>query len=371
MQVNDLDSSDSLMTKAMSPSYLHYPPPAVFLANIHSSDCLKLAAELHLTSLPFSFFPLLARDDSRMDLYHANRPIGSSSIQMSPSGSVQLQAEANTAGQYDYMVLPMETSPFIPSISNPCTEGMQINHVPDGIEIGIPDLKMEVVESTQMQPAEQHQYRSPTNLDTFVSANSASNGVPGPTSSLPESNESGHLHQVLPCSGSTCWELPFLQGWLIGQSQAGSFPPLSFNGASHDHSSQNLGMGPATLTPDLSTSNIEAPVIYPAIAGSINLPAVAARSGHQKRFSRSPLIPASESVERAAPMNITYEGSNTRPIMSRIQSELATLAAAAAAELPCTVKLRIWSHDLKNPIAMLNAEHCLLTIPHAVLCRYA
>ena len=371
MQVNDLDSSDSSMTKATSPSYLHYPPPAVFLANIHSSDRLKLAAELHLTSLPFLFFPTFARDDSRIDLYHADRPTGSSSVQTGPSGSVQFQADANTAGQYDYMVLPMETSPIMSSRSNPCTEGMQINYVPDGMENGIPDLKMDAVESTEMQPAEQNQHRSSANLDTPGGTNSASYGVPGHISSLPESIKFGHLHQVLPCRGSTCWELPFLQGWLMGQSQAGIFPQLSLNGA-HEHSSQNLGMGSATLPPDLSSSNNEAPVIYPAIAGSINLPAVAARSGHQKRFSRSPLVPVSDSVERAAPINITHEGSDTQPFMSRIQSELATLlAAAAAAELPCTVKLRIWSHDLKNPTAMLNDEQCLLTIPHAVLCRYA
>ncbi|CBI37214.3 unnamed protein product, partial [Vitis vinifera] len=251
-EVNDLDSSDSSMTRATSPGYLHYPPPAVFLANIHSSDRLKLASELHLASLPFSFIPSFARDDSRIDLYHTDRPTGSTRVQMGSSGS----------------------------------------------------------------------HRSSANLDTFSGANSASR--------------------------PKYWELPFLQGWLMGQSQAGVSPMLSLNGASHEHSSQNLGM---------------------AMAGSINLPGVAGRSGQQQRFSRSHLISVSESVEQAASINIAHEGSDTPPIMSRIQSELAaSLAAAAAAELPCTVKLRIWSHDLKNPSAVLNAEKCLLIIPHAVLC---
>ncbi|KAI3676119.1 hypothetical protein L1987_85718 [Smallanthus sonchifolius] len=40
-----------------------------------------------------------------------------------------------------------------------------------------------------------------------------------------------------------------------------------------------------------------------------------------------------------------------------------------ATELPCTVKLRIWSHDLKDPCALLKAERCRLVIPHDVLCR--
>ena len=372
MQVNDLDSSDSSMTRATSPGYLHYPPPAVFLANIHSSDRLKLASELHLASLPFSFIPSFARDDTRIDLYHTDRPTGSTRVQMGSSGSVQFQADANAAGQYDYMVFPMETSPVLPSCSNPSTEGTQINYVPNGMENGIPDPKVDAMDSTEMQPVEQDQHRSSANLDTFSGANSASRGVPGHISSLPESIELGHLHQFLPCRGPKYWELPFLQGWLMGQSQAGISPMLSLNGASHEHSSQNLGMGSAILNPDLSTSNIEVPVISPAMAGSINLPGVAGRSGQQQRFSRSHLISVSESVEQAAPINIAHEGSDTPPIMSRIQSELAaSLAAAAAAELPCTVKLRIWSHDLKNPSAVLNAEKCLLIIPHAVLCRYA
>ena len=51
----------------------------------------------------------------------------------------------------------------------------------------------------------------------------------------------------------------------MGQSQAGIYPVLSLNGATHEHSSQNLGMGSAILNLDLSTSNIEVPVISPAM----------------------------------------------------------------------------------------------------------
>ncbi|KAJ9682979.1 hypothetical protein PVL29_018818 [Vitis rotundifolia] len=320
-------------TSATSPGYLHYPPPAVFLANIHSSDRLKLASELHLTSLPFSFIPSFARDDSRIDLYHAN---------------------SRCTCSWPIMVFPMETSPVMPSCSNPSTGGTQINRVPNGMENGIPDPKMDAMDSTEMQPMEQNQHKSSANLDTFRGANSASRGVPGHISSLPESIEFGHLHQFLPCRGPKYWELPFLQGWLMGQSQAGISPVLSLNGASHEHSSQDLGMGSAILNPDLSISNIEVP-IWPATTF----------------FSRSHSISVSESVEQATPINIAHEGIDSPPIMSRIRSELAaSSAAAAAAELSCTVKLRIWSHDLKkNPSAVLNAEKCLLTIPHAVLCK--
>ena len=51
-----------------------------------------------------------------------------------------------------------------------------------------------------------------------------------------------------------------------------------------------------------------------------------------------------------------------------VGSELTTsLFSAGAAELPCTVKLRVWRHDIKNPCVTL--ERCCLTISHAVLCR--
>lgn len=64
-------------------------------------------------------------------------------------------------------------------------------------------------------------------------------------------------------------------------------------------------------------------------------------------------------------------GGNSVPMISRIHSDLAaSITATAAAELPCTVKLRIWPHNLKNPCASLNTERCLLSVPHAVLCRY-
>lgn len=240
MQVNDLDSSDSSMTRAKSLGYLHYPPPAIFLTNIQSSDRLKLAAELHLASLPFSFFPSFAREDSRIFFYHANRPTGSSSVQMGPAGSVQFQADGNVAGQYDYMVFPMETSTVMPSGSIVGTEGTQLNRIPSGMENGIPDTKIDAMESTDMQQLEQSHHRSSENLDALDGANSASRGVPGHVSSPPESTEPGHLHHL--CRGPTFWELPFVQGWLMGQNQAGIFQILSLNGFSHQHSSQNFGM---------------------------------------------------------------------------------------------------------------------------------
>ncbi|KAK3132396.1 hypothetical protein QOZ80_6AG0520790 [Eleusine coracana subsp. coracana] len=52
-----------------------------------------------------------------------------------------------------------------------------------------------------------------------------------------------------------------------------------------------------------------------------------------------------------------------------IGSEVPTsLFDSSGAELPCTVKLKIWRHDIKYPYATLHPVACCLTISHAVLC---
>jgi activator-of-BECN1-regulated-autophagy protein 1 len=126
----------------------------------------------------------------------------------------------------------------------------------------------------------------------------------------PQSNENNVMeseptNQLLPLVDSTHWELPFLQGWLIGQSQAGQ----------------------QTVQPG------------DQVGGS-------GRSGPSRQRS---------SGQR------DESGSQTAEIAS-------SLAAAAAAELPCTVKLRIWPHNVEDPCAMLDSDKCRLIIPHAVLC---
>ncbi|KAG2302338.1 hypothetical protein Bca52824_030989 [Brassica carinata] len=43
-------------------------------------------------------------------------------------------------------------------------------------------------------------------------------------------------------------------------------------------------------------------------------------------------------------------------------------AGVALTELPCTVKLCVWRHDMRDPFAQMKSDSCLLTIPHVVLC---
>jgi activator-of-BECN1-regulated-autophagy protein 1 len=45
-----------------------------------------------------------------------------------------------------------------------------------------------------------------------------------------------------------------------------------------------------------------------------------------------------------------------------------SLFDGSSAELPCTVELKIWSYNIKNPYDTLYPEACHLTISHVVLC---
>ncbi|CAK7349488.1 unnamed protein product [Dovyalis caffra] len=359
-EVNDLDSSDSSMTQATSPGYLRYPPPAVFVTNGQSSDRVNLASELPLMSLPFLFVPSFSIDDSRID---ANRHVTSSTMQVESSTSMQLQLDTNAADRYDPLVTPMETFPAVPSSSYTGAEGMVSNSFPSGMGSGVSNTREDVMETDEMQLVVGNPQGNSASVETFGLGNSATDGVTAHTSVRQQSTDFGQLQQFLPSRDSTRWELPFLQGWLMGQSQAGVPSTLPLNSGSREHSAQYIG--PSSLTSYLSTQNVEAAVVSLAMPGTTSLSGVSGRSGLRHRISRS-RFSVHESGESVAPINMQHEGTENQPIFNRIQSEIAT--SLAAAEFPCTVKLRVWSHDIEHPCAQLNADKCRLTIPHAVLC---
>lgn len=202
-EVNDLDSSDATMAPATSSGYLHYyPPPAVYMGNMHRIDRLSLAAELPLMPLP-----LFSSDQ-----------------------------------------------------------------------------------------------------------NSASNMEISEVESVPEFRQDLLRDRVR-------WELPFMQGWLIGHNQAATTTATSAS------------------FPELANPN--------------------------PGFPETSLV-MPYNMNQNGQVNESNDGQN--PIIGRIQSQLSASLTATSAELPCTVKLRIWSHDSKNPCGLLKAEKCRLTIPHAVLC---
>ncbi|XP_024193353.1 uncharacterized protein LOC112197055 isoform X2 [Rosa chinensis] len=316
-EVNDLDSSDSSMTLATSPGYLRYPPPTVYLADAHSSDRTSLADGLPLMSLPFLIWPSFARDSGRISMQRSDVDTGSSSAQqrVDPSASVRLLTYSTPSGQYELLLSPIE-----PNSSSPAPEDTGNSPFLSEMETEVSQSAMGTLEPMEVQP------------------------------------ESRSNH-IFPFGDSTYWELPFLQGWLIGQTQASQRNMRLVSDSAHDNPSTNGEM------------DSPAPITSSVISTGVNQPRVTGRSSSRHRTSRSHMLSAIGSNEGAGFNNIAHGESEPQPVVSRIQSELAnSLAAAAAAELPCTVKLRVWPHDVKNPCAPLDAERCYLTIPHAVLC---
>ncbi|KAG5560495.1 hypothetical protein RHGRI_003720 [Rhododendron griersonianum] len=259
-EVNDMDS-DSSMTLATSPGYLHYPPPTVYLADAHSAH------------------------------------------RVGPSTSVRLLTYSAPSGQYELLLSPMEPSTStVPEEQQATSNFMETeNAVP-------PPAINDAMESAEVEPEDRS-------------------------------------NQLFSFSDPRYWELPFLQGWLIGQSHAGQRmrrPPDS--GAYENSSAFSEIENPAVMVPS----------VVPSRVGQSR---VTSGSDSRHHSSHARMVPVTGSSEGVSSNNTT-----------RIQTEIATslTTTVAAAELPCTVRLRVWTHELKDACTPLDADR--LTIPHAVLC---
>ncbi|KAJ9154077.1 hypothetical protein P3X46_027453 [Hevea brasiliensis] len=309
-EVNDLDSSDSSMTLATSPGYLRYPPPTVYLADAHSDGRLGLVDELPLMSLPFLIQPSFSRDVGRIPLQQNDGDVGSSRVQqrLDPFTSVRLLTYSTPSGQYELLLSPIE-----PNSSSPVPEETRTDSLMGDIDNEAPQFAMDIVETAEVQTVERN-------------------------------------NSTLPFGDRLYWEVPFLHGWLVGQSQTARHTMGSLSGLAHE----NLRAFGGT------ENHASSPVIPISIGQSRG----SERSGLHYRSSRSQTSATGSGVG-----SMGRSENDALPVASRIHSEFATsLAAAAAEELPCTVKLRIWPYDVKDPFAPLDAKRCRLTIPHAVLC---
>ncbi|XP_061368594.1 uncharacterized protein LOC133311554 isoform X2 [Gastrolobium bilobum] len=348
-QVNDLDSSDSSMTEATSIGYLQYPPPAVFVTNIHPGTHINLSSELPYMSLPLFLMPSYTVDESRVELQNASDDVGSATMQVESSAIVQSQTDINTTERYDTALSISE----IPTSSHPGAEYNAHTTVPNQMRIGVSNLTMGGMETceAETEPVEASQHENTANLYSL-------DGV------LRGLSEFGQVHQFFPSRNPSRWELPFMQGWLMGQSQVGVPSMLPHIGGSRESLPQQIGS--STMASDMSTTNVEVAMSSSGMPHGTSISGAAVRSGLQNHFLQSRL-PVSDSGNLASSINAARNELDSQNIINRIQSELAaSVAAASAAELPCTVKLKVWSHDLKSPCAPLN--RCRLTIPHVVLC---
>uniref|UniRef100_A0A1J3D5G1 Activating molecule in BECN1-regulated autophagy protein 1 n=1 Tax=Noccaea caerulescens TaxID=107243 RepID=A0A1J3D5G1_NOCCA len=339
-EVTDIDSSDSAMTRATSPGYLRYPPPAIFFTNTQSGCRTSMTAELPLVPLPYLLLPSYSADDPRIQYsIGAPGPRNAQSRFQSNQSSVE---HGNRTMSPPPPPLPLATSGD-PSGSY---------HVPEN--------------SANSTFATQAGARTSTTavdpMDVDEAQPVGRNRVPSQVSSQSDLLEFGQLQQLFHLRDRVSWELPFLQGWLMAQSQAGANPVVLPSGSSgHVNSTPYTGSSASHS----STASLEAAVASLEIPGGVNLYGVSARGDSRDRISQSRFA-GSGLAEGLSARNAQLEGADAQPVVNRIPSELAT--SIAAAELPCTVKLRVWSHDIKDPCAILKSDKCRITIHHAVLC---
>ncbi|CAN4120597.1 unnamed protein product [Withania somnifera] len=268
------------------------------------------ANELPIMSLPLMIWPSICRGDPRMPLQQSNADMGSDSTQnrAETSASIRLLTYSTPSGQYELLLSPIE-----PNLSPP-----------------------------------QEAQTGPSVRDTENASNPA---VDIMETDVPAEERN---NQFFPFSDPAYWEFPFLQGWLVGQSQAGQRAIHS------EHSGATNSVS--------AYGEVEHPPAVPSVISNSNHPR-SGRTGSRHRSSRSRAISVAGSGDGAVPMNIVHDESDSQAFMRRFQSEIATsLTAVATSELPCTVKLRVWPYDVKDPCVLLDAEKCRLMIPHAVLC---
>ncbi|KAJ4871423.1 Transducin family protein / WD-40 repeat family protein [Raphanus sativus] len=326
-EVTDIDSPDSAMTRATSPGYLRYPPPAIFFTNTQSGSHTSMAAELPLVPLPYLLLPSYSPDDPRIQ--HSTATTGPRSA---PS---RFQSNQSSVEHGSSRTMSTPPPPPLPLAMSGDLAGSP--HVPENslARARASTTAVDAMDIDEAQPV-------------------GGNRIPRQVSSQSDLLDFGQFQQLFHSRDRVSWELPFLQGWLMAQSQAGVLP-TGGSGTAPPHA----GSSSASHS---STASLEAAVASLEIPGGVNLYGVSA-SGHTRdrtRFAGSGLAGGLPS------RNAQQEGTEAQPVVNRLPSELAT--SIAAAELPCTVKLRVWSHDIKDPCAILRSDKCRLAIHHAVLC---
>lgn len=391
-EVNDLDSPDSTLTFATTSGYLQYPPPAVLFANINSSIQSLVEAKMPVMPSPYLFLPTFLKDDVTTSLQLVGRGTGlSANDQQRPDGPTSnLQGSLNWGSQLDNSVTLMEMSPaethgssFIDTDFHSLAPRVETSNY--GSLVGS-------TESTNGQASSWFLHRYTSNAertdvpnavpvalripirqtragaDSNLAINSPSSSGNAEIQMLLRSMEAGQVQQFIPVTDSASWELPFLQGWLMGQSHAGLHSLLPANNTFHGSLSTALGTGPNLLA-DLSYNRgMEALIASSAIVTTANHSRGTGRTGSRSR-NRSRTIASTGVGEGSTFLNAQNDEPQPHSGPAGIETENASsLATATTAELPCTVKLRIWPHDIQDPCASLDPETCRLTIPHAVLC---
>lgn len=317
-EVNDLDSPDYPLTLATTTGYLPFPP-AIVVADVKDSHYIDDEDRMHFMPSYFSW-PTSVRDRGP-PLQQYSMATGGVNWQQGSEFSQQ-QAYSNGGNLHD-QTMPMEVSlERETAVDNSLFAVMGIAPAHTGT--------MNLVNTDEPYPAMSHNISSAA-VESAPAINSSNfSGSTQPV--MPMRSDDGHFLQYIPFGDLASWQLPFLQGWVMGQTHAGLQMTMPLNSAFQG--SVPPALGSELVVPDL-----------PLMHNVRTVPASSARAICPSRDLR-----------------------NSSRHRSRSRQMVTTNLGEAAAELPCTVKLKIWPHDIRVPCAPLDPDRCLLTIPHAVLC---
>lgn len=367
-QVDNIESADTPLTLATSSGYSNYPS-ALLVTNTNSRFCPHLESNV---ASPCLLFPAYVRDDGILQVLGND---SSSTSAQQRSSLVQVATLDTENQQHDQFATSMDVCPGEPTASN---DMVDLVPVPASNEIEMHGAEEQ--SNSRLQGSS-----SISNFERFgarddLHASSSSNTEPIPSTAglsvsdarramplnmliaggldvqmLLRNVESGQLNLF---GNSRNWELPFVHGFLLAQNHTGLHPALVNNNVLEDLSIDGTA----------GTNNLtrESPHMHnfgrPGASSSIPITAGSSRGSNRRHASRSVpgvgsslLGPQIDEAEVHASLGVG--------------PEIAAPMFTAATELPCTVKLRIWRHNIKEPCRFLEPEACRMTISHAVLCR--
>ncbi|KAF6155705.1 hypothetical protein GIB67_007142, partial [Kingdonia uniflora] len=281
-------------------------------ANVHSGVKSNLETNVSPVPATFLFWPTLARDEGRT----SNRSNRYVNRDVESDASLQPQMSAALGSQLDYLLSPMEISPLVSSSSHPVQDDTTYNSTSNETENAVSEST--IISTIDMETTKEQPITSPI-LDTSYGPNNMppvnlqSGGVGRTTprhsrtgvevtpciylsnlfvstvfQMLLRSGVYGQLHQFFPFGDPMFWELPFLQGSLMGQSQAGLNPMLSLNDSLHESSSGFCTLGSNNIMAyDMGAHNVDVSIASSLIATGVSQSRLPARSGMRHRSSRS------------------------------------------------------------------------------------
>lgn len=429
LQVNDLNSPDCPMMIATSRGYLHYPPPTIHFASSPSGpNATSSNTRPAAVSIPPWLWPglsngipsegnqeevsMAATDVNGEELFNAVTDlIRDASVQLQPrdnSTEVPMDISSGTsdvelalaATTNEVEINGVDSTLLMSGLTNLVESGDHVlfraqevlSRAREGQDLaGDPGRSSPTVVGAPWDATGPLQLLPPpaTQADDLDLGPNASSGIsiipmarrqaeagadgPGPgiwplhafanfASGAPPLPQ---LQQFLPVGDYVGWELPFLQGWVQGQAQAGlnqaGLGRLQAPGEVRVTQPQQQQLATVAMAAAMTAARAAARNMVAAAGAGLNANGLVAGA--------LPTVAGAGVRTTATQGNATRVNMPALGVAEAAAAQAAAIAAAAAAELPCTVKLRIWPHDIKRPSALLDPETCRLTIPHAVLCR--